>query len=325
MAGIREEILPTTQGEQRFLYDLTEEKPLGRLRPVRCDLEKTTVRVYGIVTAELTAIDLRCRQQLSSGNRLPVSVSFLAKDGRRLAGVLPFQLTLLRPDGKPQIQWYRGTDRQGSFAAELPIPLNVPQGDWKLEARCQLNGLTATIPLKIVHGQNRSLATALTEAVVVRRKRGHRPCAGPRGPLVLPLFEKQQELADVAEQVKTRLAAQGITVDILTMPEMATYWLAYDLTPQQKAENARVEKGEAIGRVKRLTANGNDWFGGSTGYWFPRPLILLDVAGAKGNELARALESQGMLWPEVGPAFPGSGRGSCNASPGPSLRGCQRS
>ena len=195
---IREEVSPTVQSDPRFLYDLTEEKPLGKLRPVRCDLENTTVRVYGILTAELTAIDVRCRQKLESGQRLPVSVSFQARDGRRLAGV--------------------------------------------------------------------------------------------------------------AEQIKTQLAAQGVTVEILTKPEMAPYSLAYEVTPEQKAENDRVEKGEVIGRVKRLTSNGNDWFGGSTGYCFARPLILLDVAGAKGNELAQSLESKGMLWPEVGPAFPGPGR-----------------
>ena len=43
------------------------------------------------------------------------------------------------------------------------------------------------------------------------------------------------------------LAARGVEVEIQAKPTVGTYWLAYDLSEERAADNAKVERGEVFG------------------------------------------------------------------------------
>ena len=299
---LRERLRPTRALPGATLYDCTAEKCLGPLAPFACDLSETTARVFGVLPRELKQIALAARADAD----LAVSVEFLDGQGQRLAAVLPFHLALLRPDGKLHAEFWRATTAAGTFAMTLPLPANVPAGEWQVRVRSQLTGDEGTLPVKVAPAPAPAFATAWNEPVWARETAAMEQLFARGAKFVLPVFDSR--LLPAAERVKATLARRGVAVEIRPQPELTTWWLAYALTPQQAAENARAERGETIGRIKRLTANGNDWFCGLSGYRFDRPVILLDRPGATTNELAAALDAKGLLWPHVDETFPGPGR-----------------
>jgi hypothetical protein len=132
--------------------------------------------------------------------------------------------------------------------------------------------------------------------------------------VVLPVFDPG--LATVAEQVKVTLATRGVTVEIRPSPAIGTYTIAYDLSDTQKQENAQIDRGDAIGKIKRDTVNGCDWASSLSGWRCGKPLILLDLGGTKdANPMAQSLAAGGMLWPQVSETYPGKGRAVVQALP----------
>ena len=73
------------------------------------------------------------------------------------------------------------------------------------------------------------------------------------------------------------LATRGVTVEIRQNPAIGTYTIAYDLSDAQKQENAPIDRGDAIGKIKRDTVNGNDWASSLSGWRCGKPLILLEL------------------------------------------------
>jgi hypothetical protein len=315
---VKERLLPTKKAEPASaVYDCTEERPLGKLGLIECDLLATTARVFAVLPRALKRIDLSATQSLAAGDSLLVRVRFLDDGGKELAAVLPFHLAVLRPGGQVHQEFYRSTNREGQFTMALPLGTNVTAGEWSVAVRSQLNGEVAKLPVTVRPAQPPPFASALSGRVVVRQTapikqalaRGSRP--------VLPIFDSPaaSRLLPVAEKVRAVLAAQGVEVEIRRNPAITTYWLAYDPTEAQKQENAHADRGESIGKIRRETVNANDWYSALSGYRFGRPVVLLDLAGERGdNPLAEALDgasqpgSTGILWPQVSAAFPGPGR-----------------
>jgi hypothetical protein len=266
----------------------------------------------------MDSIELAATQAAVAGKPVTAGVRFLDAARKPLAAVLPFHLALVRPDGRAQYELYRSTDRSGRFAISLPLGANAPPGAWSLVVRSQLTGDTATLPITVAaDGRPPATAGVLRDRVVVRQVEAIRQVLARGSRPVLPIFDSPaaERLLPVAERVRAVLAAQGISVEIRRNPELVTYRLAYDLTDAQKQENARAERGEAIGRIRRETVNGNDWYSAMSGYRFGRPVILLNLAGDRGdNPMAEALDGGehrdrgGLLWPQVSEAFPGPGR-----------------
>lgn len=315
-----------------FLYDCTEEKALGELRPFACDLSLTTARVFAALPREIKGAALSATQSLKAGSDLVVALEFQDAKGTRLAGVLPFHLTMRRPDGTAQAEFYRSTTREGSFAMTLPIAANDPVGRWVVEVRSQLTGELATLPVEVGAAAPAAFTVALAEPVVVRRRDAIEAMLAKGTTVVLPLFDPA--LLPVAEQVKTTLAARGVSVEIRQNPPIGTYTIAYDLSDAQKEENARCDSGETLGKIKRETVNGNDWAGGLSGWRCGRPLLLLDLhaeprqpatgaskAPSKSkmplslDPLVDSLTKAGMLWPQVNGMYPGKGRAVVQAVP----------
>ena len=308
---LKERLLPPAAADSSAeLYDVTAEKPLGKVAPLVCDLSMTTARVYAVLPRKLAAIAPAATQAVRAGDDLVVRVAFHDDAGEPLRAVLPFHLAIHRPDGKTHQDFYRGTDASGTFAMTIPLPVNAPAGTWTVAVRSQLTGDVASLPVTVRGPRPAPLADRMDEQAIVRGREAIERMLVKGAKLVLPLFDTEHfaKLLPVAREVEKVLAARGVGVEIRRKPEWATYTLSYAPTPAEMAANARIDRGERIGRVKRNTVNHNDWYGGESGYQFGRPLVLLDLAGEKDNEMAESLDRRGMLWPEVTAAFPGRGR-----------------
>ena len=306
---VTEELTPYPKSAKGQLYDCTEEKDLGVLKPVTCDLTKQTARVYAVLKRAPTKIDLKAQQTVIACETLNVAVQFLDAKGQRIEALIPFALSLMRPDRTVAREFYRSTTRSGEFSMALPTAINAPAGVWRLTVRCQLNGAITTLPVTVKSVKEpRQPASPMTGRVF---------CRGPAAPIaslpkgrevILPLFEGQKDLLPAARKVKELLGKKGITVRIEQAPELGVYWLVYRLTDQQRKDNERVAQGQVIGRIKRTTVNRNDWYSGMSGYRAARALILLDIAGKADNEMSERLDDAGLLWPRVSDAFPGKGK-----------------
>ena len=128
---VTETLLPAeTLPAGTALYDCTEERALGGLKPILCDLTQTTARVYAVLPRALAATLLTATQKLAAGNLLQLRVEFRDAAKKRLAAVLPFHLAVQRPDGTTFQECYRATTRDGVFTLALQLPVNVPAGVW---------------------------------------------------------------------------------------------------------------------------------------------------------------------------------------------------
>ncbi len=308
---VKEQLKPTGEG---WLYDCTEEKSLGKLAPLTCDLTQTTARVFAVLPRELQSVSLAASQSVAAGQGVGLRVEFQDSAQKRLAAVLPFHITLNRPDGKVQQTYYRATTPEGTFAIILPIPANAPAGQWSVTVRSQLNGATATLPITIAAPANAAFASAISDSVIVRNRDAAEAMLAKGAKVVLPLFDAKQQ--PVADRVKAVLEQRGVTVDIWQNPTISTYLLAYEPTADQLKENARIDSGAAIGKIARTTVNANDWYSAMSGYRFGGSLILLDLTTTKGDQpMAEAIDSAGVLWPQVSAAFPGNGHAIVQAVP----------
>ena len=316
---VREKLLPAKSAGPAVVYDATEEKRLGPLGPIDCDLTRTTARVLAVLPRAMKTIELAATQRLQAGGELVVTARFLGDDGQPLVAVLPFHLGLIRPDGTPDREFYRATAEDGRFSFSIPMAANVPSGRWQLVLRSQLDGRTATLPIELLAPQPGQFAARLPGKVLVRGRTAIDPLLERGQKLVLPVFDSPDapRLAAAARKIQAVLAAKGVEVEIRDTPRMTDYWLAYDPTDAQKQENQLADRGESFGRLQRERGNNaNDWFAVLSGWRFGRPVILLDLVTVQGdnpiveslNDPSKHDKNTGLLWPEVSEAFPGQGR-----------------
>lgn len=327
--------LPATAGQTSqpgFLYDCTDEKPLGALTSFPCDLSHTTARVLASLPREIATIALSATQSVQAGNNLTVAVEFHDAGGQRLQAVLPFHLTLRRSDNAVHGEFYRSTTKDGTFSMTLPTALNDAAGPWTVEIRSQLTGQRASLPITVDAAAPAAVAVALTETVVTRQRDAIEAAFVKGAEFVLPLFDPT--LMPVAEQVKATLATRGVRVEIRQNPNVSTYTIAYDLSDAQRQENTQAEQGETFGKIKRETVNGNDWASALGGWRCGKPLLLLDLVSGPHlvqpgvarkpvkagvpvslNPMVDSLSKAGILWPQVTGAYPGKGRAVVQAVP----------
>ncbi len=310
---VKERLLPCNGFAGGMLYDCTEERLVGTLAPVECDLSATIARVYAVLPRGLESTALAVTQKIHAGEPLGVSVAFLDADKKPLEAVLPFHVTVLRPDGKIYQEFYRATPRPGRFTMELPLARNVPVGRWTVSIRCQLTGESTSLPVEVVAAEVASPAVAWGPSVVVRNGESVAKALAKGSTVVIPIFSSTNAYSAwvkaSAEKAKAVLSARGVKVEILENPVIGTYHLGYALSDTQKLDNAKVDAGTAIGKLSRETVNRNDWFSGLSGWRCSKTVLLLDVATPGGGQpMAVALDKNGMLWPSVTADFPGAGK-----------------
>ena len=315
---VREKLTPTSHADAgAVVYDVTEEKLLGKLAPIECDLTATTARVYGVLARPVAKLDLSASQRVRAGDDVAVRVRLLDEQGKALQAVVPLHLSLKLPDGQVYQAVYRSTNRKGEFVFGCTLPANAPAGTWQTVVRCQLAGQTVSLPIDVAAAAPVQYASAIAEPVVARQRDAIERALTRGQKLVLPIFDSPlaPQLNEVAKRIQQALARRGVEVEIRFRPPVGAYTIAYDPTSRQKQENRDVERGEVIGQIKRLTVNANDWDSALSGYRFGRPLILLDVAGQNANPMVAALDHAGIVWPSVSANFPGKGRAVVQAVP----------
>jgi hypothetical protein len=292
------------------IYDCTAERLQGRA-PFVCDLSMLTARIFAVLPRELASIDLRATRSPRTGESIALSVAFNDAAGKPLAAVLPFHVEVTRPDGALHQDFYRATGREGTFAMSVPLGRNLPAGTWTVAVRSQLTGQLATLPVDVRAARAAKMTATLEDPAIVRERAAIAGMLAKGSRPLLPVFASTNSpaLLQAAARVRAQLARQGVDVEILANPPVGTYTLTYDPSETQKVENARIDAGELIGRIRRDTVNANDWFSARSGWRCARPLILLDLAGVDGdNPMAESLDAVGILWPRVSAAFPGAGR-----------------
>lgn len=304
---VRETLVPSKKLDPNWVvYDCTEEKMLGKTGPIACDLTATTARVYAVMRRPMALAAATPVKPVRAGDVLQLVVNTEARDPESSA-VVPYHIEVVRPDKKVFYAAYGSTAQQ---APPVRIPANAPAGMWSQVVRSQLDGAAETAYFAVEQAEPAPFARPLPGRVIVRGTPALEDVLKKGARLVVPVFDSPRaaEIAVAAEKVKETLAAKGVEVEIRTKPAMATYTLAYALTDAQKAENARVDAGEAIGRIRRETVNSNDWFSALSGYRFSAPLVLLDIAGVQGDcPMAEQLDKAGLLWPQLTGDFPGKG------------------
>jgi hypothetical protein len=311
---VKEELRPTSKAPAgAALYDCTAEEfigPMGSTRPIACDLSAGTARVLAVLPKKVKTIALAATQEVLAGEIVAYRVRFADEAGADVPAVVPFHVELARPDGVVFQEGHGATERAGEFAGTFALPVNAPAGRWMLTVRSQLDGMTATLPVTVKAPRTAPFAKAADEAVVVRGAGAAAPVLAKGAKVVLPVFEGPlaETLAPVAEQARATLAAAGVEVEVRRNPAVTTNTLAYQLTDAQAAENARCDRGEAFGRIRRETVNANDWFAALAGWRFGKPVVLLDLAGTNDNPIAESLAAAGLLWPAASAEFPGAGR-----------------
>ncbi len=313
---VKEQLVPAT-GTAGTLYDCTAEKMIGPVAPVECDLSASTAKVYAVLKRPLKSAALSASQKITDGENLVVAVEFRDDADKRLAAVIPFNIAISRPDGSVYQEFYRNTKGDGLFSMSIPVPANVPAGKWTVSLRSQLDGSVSSLPVEISAAKTGPAATAVDAPVIMRESSAIDAALAKGASFVIPVFDSPQAeaLAAAAEKVKAELANRGVSAEIWSKPSTATYTLGYATSAFQEYENSRIDRGEAIGMIKRETVNANDWFSALSGWRFGKPVILIDLVNPSAdtkalpaNPMARSLQNAGLLWPEVSAEFPGRGR-----------------
>jgi len=310
------------------VFDLSEEKPTGQFLmagphpeipprtaedlaswEIDCDLTMATARVFGAVQRGLKAIALSATQSVSAGDSISLRVGFEDGKGKPLVAALPFHLAILRPDGRPALEAHRSTSREGTFAFSYALPINAPAGDWKIAVRSQLTGQVAELPVSVANARPEPLATPIRGKVIARDGAAIRALLEtPGATLCIPVFDSPRTRDLLSVAVRLVLSSNGKpTYKAVVPPNTSTYWLAYDPTPEQLAENAKVVAAQSIGRIKCTTVNRNDYFATLGGYAFAGDMLLFHLVGEKDNEMVEHLAKIGVLWPEASASFPGPG------------------
>ncbi|MFW5682832.1 MAG: hypothetical protein ACOC1G_07490, partial [Phycisphaeraceae bacterium] len=293
-----------------LLYDVTEQEALGPLQPFACDLTATTARLFAVLKRPIGPLEVAATQQLAAGEPVTLRVSAVDEEGEPLRAAIPVQILLTSPSGEELFNLYRSTDQDGELGISLPLGVNTVAGEWTVSVRSQLDGRVVALPIR-VQPNGAPDAEPIRGPLVVRERDAIVNGLSSGTEWVIPVFdsaEHDQQL-ELAQTLSKTLSEKGVKVEIMDRPTLETYYLAYEATDEQAAANQRVESGQAIGKIERLTINLNDWFSGASGYRFAKPVILLDVVGVKDNPMAESLDRLGALWPEVSEAFPGRDRG----------------
>lgn len=129
--GYRPEVAGTA-----LIYDLSAETMQGKARPFACTLAKGETKVYAILPVQIEAIAVRIES--TEKGRIP-HVEFHDARGERLQAILPFHLRIENSEGKPLVQGYYATDRDGRFASQPQLLADAPAGS-RVVIRSQLTG-----------------------------------------------------------------------------------------------------------------------------------------------------------------------------------------
>ncbi len=91
----------------------------------------------------LTTLRLVMPPRISQGEVAAIHAELRGESGQSAPGIIPCKLDIIRPDGSVDSLSHHGAIKKGTFAFELPIPLNAPAGVWHVTIRELASGMTA--------------------------------------------------------------------------------------------------------------------------------------------------------------------------------------
>ncbi|MFO7973661.1 MAG: hypothetical protein R6V12_03415, partial [Candidatus Hydrogenedentota bacterium] len=129
-----------------FVYDLVEHRQVpvereGEVLHIPVDLEPGGGRLWLITEKAIEGVDIEAPAEAAPGEEFPVSVTIADKTGAPVDAVVPIEVDIRDPDGRPAefSGFYGARDGQLSLTL-LPAPNDTP-GMWTIEARELASGI----------------------------------------------------------------------------------------------------------------------------------------------------------------------------------------
>jgi hypothetical protein len=114
--------------------------------------------------------------------------------------------------------------------------------------------------------------------------------------IVIPVFDAI--LLPMAKTLAAGLVKQGVAARIWENPPVVNYTLGYAVTDEERPNNEKVLRGEAIGDVQFRNmvnhVNGNFYGSAMTGFRYGKHILLLGIPGK--NRVLDGVKASGLLW-----------------------------
>ena len=133
-----------TLNEKRHVYDSRVGKYLGFLNKFNCDFTYELVaRWYACLPYKVTGLELSESKAVKAGEVVKFAAN-IQKEGNEI-GRHVLRVEVTRPDGELQkILGYNQNVIGGNATIEIPLGLNAPKGNWKVELRDVASGVSAS-------------------------------------------------------------------------------------------------------------------------------------------------------------------------------------
>ena len=133
-----------TLNEKRHVYDSRVGKYLGFLNKFNCDFTYELVaRWYACLPYKVTGLELSESKAVKAGEVVKFAAN-IQKEGNEI-GRHVLRVEVTRPDGELQkILGYNQNVIGGNATIEIPLGLNAPKGNWKVELRDVVSGVSAS-------------------------------------------------------------------------------------------------------------------------------------------------------------------------------------
>lgn len=228
--------------------------------------------------------------------RLEFAAALVDQAGQILSGTAPLQITVADPAGTPRFDLYRATDH-GVCSLSLPLAANDPAGTWTVTVKELLSG---------TQGQARFEFQPLTRCRTVAGA-GRRAAFFPDDKPNIYRFFRDQRNVTIAIGTGAWNQAAAVRLADALKPYNVTCTIvnAADIKARElTAEEARTWCGTSIaGKAKPGRENAPQ----TVGWDLPQPAIVL--GSPADNPLLKHMADRKVLPYQVGPEFPGPGRG----------------
>jgi len=231
---------------------------------------------------------------------LCLSATVLDNANGVLAGVVPLQITVTDPSGKPRYSLYRAT-RLGVLELSLPLAANDPAGNWTVSVTELLNNSKGEATFAYAPAARNNAVAGLTHRALMftgEEKNLFRFARNHQAVTIVPGTGAGEEAA--AKRLVATLDPWGIKATIMSVADAGK---SRALTEKEASTFVGLEFA-GTGQIKPGTENGPLM----SGYAVTGPVIL--VGTPETNEIIKQLQTSRFLpYNAAANALPGAGRG----------------
>ncbi len=293
------------------VYDLLRQVQVtpatrGGAAAIPCDMTTLPGGLYAVYPGPVGGGTLTLPTTVAAGETVRVEYHATHALVGPMPAVVPVEVRLLRPDGQAHFACFRATDATGAAAIDLPTGALDPAGSYAVEVRQLLDGRGVRHTVKVKAGPG--IAAAAAPAVAVRNPQALAEFLKAKRELVIPVFDAAMK--PFAESAAAALTKRGVKARVWENPPMVDYALGYVVKPEQQPVNAKVDAGEAFGKVLFRNSvehvNGN-FYGTALPGWRcgGKNVLLLGIPGK--NPVLDAIRESGLLWTDRSIDAPGHG------------------